>query len=105
MRPSTVESVYGKNPVYHVGKVYSLIAQTIAQQIGTYFNCEATIIITTRNGDPLYSPYNVVVETSKTVDKKAVQKIITDQLEKRNWTSRIITEGIFLPENELRYEK
>ena len=105
MRPSTVESVYGKNPVYHVGKVYSLIAQTIAQQIGTHFNCEATIIITTRNGDPLYSPYNVVVETSKTVDKKAVQKIIMDQLEKRDWSSRIITEGIFLPENELRYEK
>ena len=105
MRPSTVESVYGKNPVYHVGKVYSLIAQTIAQQIGTHFNCEATIIITTRNGDPLYSPYNVVVETSKTVDKKAIQKIIMDQLEKRDWTSRIITEGIFLPENELRYEK
>jgi len=105
MRPSTVESVYGKNPVYHVGKVCSLIAQTIAQQIGTHFNCEATIIITTRNGDPLYSPYNVIVETSKTVDKKAVQKIIMDQLEKRDWTSRIITEGIFLPENELRYEK
>lgn len=105
MRPSTVESVYGKNPVYHVGKVYSLITQTIAQQIGTHFNCEATIIITTRNGDPLYSPYNVVVETSKTVDKKAIQKIIMDQLEKCDWTSRIITEGIFLPENELRYEK
>ena len=105
MRPSTVESVYGKNPVYHVGKVYSLIAQTIAQQIGTHFNCEAMIIITTRNGDLLYSPYNVVVETSKTVDKKGVQKIIMNQLEKRDWTSRIITEGIFLPENELRYEK
>lgn len=105
MRPSTVESVYGKNPVYHVGKVYSLIAQTIAQQIGTHFNCEATIIITTRNGDLLYSPYNVVVETSKIVDKKAVQEIIMSQLEKRDWTNRIITEGIFLPENELRYEK
>lgn len=105
MRLSTVESVYGKNPVYHVGKVYSLIANTIAQQIGNHFDCEATIIITTRNGDPLYSPYNVVVETSKTVDRKIVQKIIGDQLEKQNWTTRIIAEGIFLPENELRYEK
>lgn len=105
MRPSTVESVYGKNPVYHVGKVYSLIANTIAQQISGHFDCEATIIITTRNRDPLYSPYNVVVETSKTVDSKIVQKIIEDQLEKRDWTTRITTEGIFLPENELRYEK
>ncbi|PIR87584.1 MAG: S-adenosylmethionine synthetase [Candidatus Harrisonbacteria bacterium CG10_big_fil_rev_8_21_14_0_10_45_28] len=105
MRPSTVESVYGKNPVYHVGKIYSLIANTIAQQIDAYFDCEATIIITTRNGDPLYSPYNVLVETSKTVDKQIVQKIIASQLEKRDWTNRIVTEGIFLPENELRYEK
>jgi len=45
------------------------------------------------------------IETSKTVDKLSVQKIITDQLERRDWTSRIITEGIFLPENELRNEK
>lgn len=105
MRPSAVESVYGKNPVYHVGKVYPCIANTMAQQIGSSFNCEATVIITTRNGDPLYSPYNVVVEVSKNVDKKVVQKIIIDQLEKRDWTSQIITESIFLPENELRYEK
>ena len=105
MRASTVESVYGKNPVYHVGKVYPCIANTMAQQIGSSFDCEATVIITTRNGDPLYSPYNVVIRVSKTVNKKAVQKIIADQLEKRDWTSRIITENIFLPENELRYEK
>jgi len=105
MRPSTVESIYGKNPVYHVGKVYSLIANTIAQQIGIQFDCEVTIIITTRNGDPLYSPYNIIVKASKKADKKAVQKIITDQLGKRDWTGRIITESIFLPENELHYEK
>lgn len=105
MRASTVESVYGKNPVYHVGKVYSSIANVIAQQIGSSFGCETMVIITTRNGDPLYSPYNVFVKTSKVVDKPAVQKIITDQLERRDWTSKIITEGTFLPENELRHEK
>lgn len=105
MRPSAVESVYGKNPVYHVGKVYSLIANTIAQQIGTHFGCEVTVIITTKNGDPLYSPYNVVVETSDAVGERVVRKIIANQLEKRDWANRIVTEGIFLPENELRYEK
>jgi len=105
MRISTVESAYGKNPVYHVGKVYSFITNSIAQQIGSLFNCEVMVVITTRNGDPLYSPYNVLIETSKTVDKKVVQKIIADQLQRRDWTNQIITEGIFLPENELRYEK
>ena len=40
-----------------------------------------------------------------TVDKKVIQKIITEQLERRDWTNKIITEGIFLPKNELRYEK
>lgn len=105
MRPSTVESVYGKNPVYHVGKVYSLITNVIAKQIGEYFDCETTVIITTRNGDPLYAPYNVVIETSKTVDKQVVKEIIADQLEKRDWTTRILTEKTFLPENELYHEK
>lgn len=105
MRVSTVESVYGKNPVYHVGKVYSYVANIIAQQIGSSFDCEATVIIATRNGDPLYSPNNIFVEVSKTVDKKAIQKIITNQLEKRDWTSGIVSNSIFLPENELYYEE
>lgn len=105
MRPSTVESVYGKNPVYHVGKVYSLIAQEIARQIGTHFNCEATVIVTTRNGDPLYSPYSIVIEASKSVNKKIVREIIAGQLAKRDWTIHIVNDGEFLPVNELRYEK
>ena len=105
LRASTVESVYGKNPVYHVGKVYSLIANSIAQQIGSSFECEATVIVTTRNGDPLYSPYNIFIEASKTLDRLTVEKIISEQLSKRDWTSRIVTERVFLPENELRYEK
>ncbi len=105
MRPSTVESVYGKNPVYHVGKVYSLITQEIARQIGTHFNCEATVIVTTRNGDPLYSPYSVVIEASKSVDKKIVREIIAGQLAKQDWTIHIINDGEFLPVNELCYEK
>ncbi len=105
MRPSTVESIYGKNPIYHVGKVYALVANTIAQQIGIRFDCEVTVIITTRNGDPLYSPYSVIVKISKAVDEKVVKKIIDSQLEKRDWTKRILAEGVFLPENELRNEK
>ena len=39
------------------------------------------------------------------VNEKIVKKIITEQLEKRNWTNRIIMEGLFLPTKELRYEK
>lgn len=105
MRPSTVESVYGKNPVYHVGKVYSLITQEIARQIGTRFDCEATVIVTTRNGDPLYSPYNIVIEVSKSVDERVVREIIVSQLAKRDWTTRIVNNGEFLPTNELCYEK
>jgi len=105
MRPSTVESIYGKNPVYHVGKIYSFIAQEIARQIGIRFDCEAIVIVTTRNGDPLYSPHNIVVEVSKSVDKKLLGEIITSQLEKRNWTIRIVNNGEFLPVNELCYEK
>lgn len=105
MRPSTVESIYGKNPVYHVGKVYSLITQEIARQIGIYFDCEVTVIVTTRNGDPLYSPYNIIIEASKDIDEKTVKEIIASQLEKRDWTARIINNGEFLPTNELHCEK
>ncbi|HMO01548.1 MAG TPA: methionine adenosyltransferase [Oligoflexia bacterium] len=105
LRPSTVESIYGKNPVYHVGKIYALICKEIARQIGTRFDCEATVIVTTRNGDSLYLPHNIVIEVSKRVDKKLLGEIITSQLEERSWTTRIVNDGEFLPVNELRYEK
>ncbi|MFH1896145.1 MAG: hypothetical protein ABH814_01555, partial [bacterium] len=69
------------------------------------FDCEATVIITTRNGDPLYSPHNVLVEISKDIDKKAIREIIGDQLKRRDWANHIIAKSVFLPENELQYEK
>lgn len=105
MRTSTVESAYGKNPVYHVGKVYSHIANVIARKISSLFNCEATVIITTRNGDPLYPPYNILIETSKITNKRVIKNIIDEQLQKSDWTERIIKDSVFLPENELRSEE
>jgi len=104
-RPYSIESIHGKNPVYHVGKIYSYIANNIAKEIATQLECEATVIITTRNGDPLYSPYSIVVDTSKKRGRKEIQQIISKKLENRNWTREIIINEIFLPINDLNYER
>jgi S-adenosylmethionine synthetase len=102
-RPSTVESIYGKNPVYHVGKICSHIANTLAEKIGISLGCSTTVIISTKIGDPLYSPDHILVETSKKADKDFIQKIIKEQLNRRDWTEEIVTKGVFLPENDLFY--
>jgi S-adenosylmethionine synthetase len=105
IRPYSIESIHGKNPVYHVGKVYAYIANVLSKKIATELECEVNIILTTRNGDPLYNPYSILVNTSKKMKKNEIQKIIERELEKRDWTKKIIENKIFLPINNLNYEK
>ncbi len=34
MRPMSIEAIAGKNPVNHVGKIYNVIAQQVAEETG-----------------------------------------------------------------------
>lgn len=104
VRPYSIESICGKNPVYHVGKVYSYIANSLSEKIATVLNCEVNVIITTRNGDPLYNPYSIIINTSEKKEKRLIEKIIIEELEKRNWTKEIIDKAVFLPINDLNQQ-
>ena len=104
VRPYSIESVCGKNPVYHVGKVYTYIADMLSKRIAIELDCEVNVIITTRNGDPLYNPHSLIVNISKKGEKTKIQQIITEELERRDWTEKIIKYKTFLPINNLQYE-
>jgi S-adenosylmethionine synthetase len=67
-RPASAEAAAGKNPVAHVGKIYTVLAQILAEQIHRDVPGlrEATVWLTSEIGRPIASPRSAAVELSLT---------------------------------------
>jgi S-adenosylmethionine synthetase len=63
-RPASAEAAPGKNPVAHVGKIYNVLAQVLAEDIHSKVRGlrDVTVWITSQIGRPISSPQAVVVE-------------------------------------------
>lgn len=66
LRPASAEVAAGKNPVAHVGKIYNVLAQVLAEDIykkvqGLH---DVTVWITSQIGKPISSPQAVVIEVT-----------------------------------------
>ena len=55
-RPKSAEASFGKNPVYHAGKVYAIHAGQVARRIFEATGTPATVTIAGRHSDPLRQP-------------------------------------------------
>jgi S-adenosylmethionine synthetase len=65
-RPASAEAAAGKNPVAHVGKIYNVLAQVLAEEIHKKVQGleDVTVWITSQIGKPVSSPQAVVVEVT-----------------------------------------
>ena len=88
-RPMTMESVAGKNPLTHVGKLYNLSAGLIAERIVSEIpEAEAAhCVLLSRIGQPVERPQVVdlrVASEATTLDnlKPAIEAIAQDELRK-----------------------
>ena len=63
-RPASAEAAAGKNPMAHVGKIYNVLAQVLAENIHKNVRGlqDVTVWITSQIGHPISSPQSVVVE-------------------------------------------
>jgi S-adenosylmethionine synthetase len=74
LRPAGSEATAGKNPMAHVGKIYNVLAQALAERIHERVPGVqgATVWITSQIGRPISKPQSVVVQTvlsrGKTLD-------------------------------------
>jgi S-adenosylmethionine synthetase len=97
IRPYSMEASNGKNPVYHVGKVYGYIVDILSKLIAETFDCECHLAVATRNGDPLFEPYQMFVHVSKQISENEVRSLIERELTTRAWTQEILSSKPFLP--------
>jgi S-adenosylmethionine synthetase len=65
-RPASAEAAAGKNPVAHVGKIYNVLAQVLAEDLHKKVTGlqDVTVWITSQIGKPISAPQAVVVEVT-----------------------------------------
>lgn len=97
IRPTNLEAIHGKNPLYYVGKVYSYLADLLAKKISQKFFCEAQVYLSSKNSDPIFEPHSIFIETTKKIKKKQIISIIGEELGRKTWAKDIIKNQSFLP--------
>ena len=84
-RPMTIEAAAGKNPVSHVGKLYSVVAGRIASAVVAELPelCDASCLVVSRIGAPIDRPAIVELATRRApapAECHAIEEIVHAQL-------------------------
>lgn len=92
MRPMNLEGFSGKNPVYHVGKLYNAMATDIARSLHEAHGGLVIVNLASATGGPLDRPWKIVVQMqSSTPSRNEVASQIEDLLNSfPQLTSRLI---------------
>ncbi|MGH3757722.1 methionine adenosyltransferase [Actinophytocola sp.] len=97
LRPMNLEGANGKNPVYHVGKLYNVAARRIAQRLHERFGGYAEVHLVSATGQLLARPWQTVVRLSRPdVDHDEVRAITRDVLTRFPELTREIMSGELL---------
>jgi S-adenosylmethionine synthetase len=68
VRPYSMEGAAGKNPVYHVGKLYNVAAQAIAAELVRRFGGRHEVWMVSQEGRALHDPWQIVVRTDSSIE-------------------------------------
>ncbi|MGW0841423.1 methionine adenosyltransferase [Streptomyces sp. NPDC002787] len=98
LRPMNLEGANGKNPVYHVGKLYNIAARRLAERLHEATGEHAEVHLVSATGQRLDQPWRVLVRLSSPdaeVDK--VLALVEEALgEFPTLTDELISDGIVL---------
>jgi S-adenosylmethionine synthetase len=74
-RPFSIEGLSGKNPAYHAGKLYSVMAWDIANEIWVEQKLPCEVYIVSQLDRPLEDPWSVVVNGPPKLDRVAAGRV------------------------------
>ncbi|MEO3755616.1 methionine adenosyltransferase [Streptomyces sp. B6B3] len=98
LRPMNLEGANGKNPVYHVGKLYNLAANRIAERLADETGSYAEVHLVSATGQRLDRPWRILVrlaDTTVSLDK--VQAIVMETLDDfPGLTDELVSAGVRL---------
>ncbi len=96
MRPMSMEGASGKNPVYHIGKVYYILANNIAKKIFDKYGVYNETYVASQSGRDLLDPWIVsIFLPDNFTDDAGVREIINNEIKKiTEITDMVIREAI-----------
>lgn len=82
MRPMSIEAASGKNPIYHVGKLYNFAAQRAAEQLHELTGLTCAVTLVSQSGRDLDDPWQAIVQTSgaHSLDDALARQVISRAL-------------------------
>lgn len=80
-RPMSMEGSCGKNPVYHIGKIYYVAAFNLANKIYEKLGIENEVYIISQSGRDLLDPWIIAVYTQNSLSfENELHQIINDEI-------------------------
>ena len=96
-RHMSLEACCGKNPVYHVGKIYTAICSLISEDIFRLTGLETYVYLTSQMGRSLSDPWSACVEVcggeATSSQRQMIEEIIEQNLANANETTQKIVRG------------
>ncbi|MBC9714471.1 methionine adenosyltransferase [Streptomyces sp. TRM66268-LWL] len=98
LRPMNLEGANGKNPVYHVGKLYNIAAQRLAARLHEETGEHAEVHLVSTTGQRLDQPWRILVRlASEDVEVDKVQALVTETLDTfPALTDELVSDGMVL---------
>ena len=82
-RPMSMEGAAGKNPIYHIGKIYYLAAQRLSEEIYKKFKVSNEIAMLSQSGRELIDPWVITIHLeNKNVSSEQLNNFITQFIKK-----------------------
>ncbi len=96
-RHMSMEACCGKNPVYHVGKIYTAISSIISDEIFRLTKLETYVYLTSQMGRSLSDPWLACVEVcgrgATSTEYQIIEEIVERALFNTNETTKKIVKG------------
>lgn len=92
-KPMSLEAPYGKNPVYHVGKLYSVASNIIARKISETIGGYCEVFMLSQSGRLVKDPWKIVVKTDIKRKDSVIKKLVEEEIENISDLTLQIIEG------------
>lgn len=98
LRPMNLEGASGKNPVYHVGKLYNLAANRLARRLHEETGEHAEVHLVSTTGQRLDQPWRVLIRLgSADADHNKVHAMVSEAMEQFPMlTDELVRDGLDL---------
>jgi len=94
LRPMSIEGFAGKNPLYHVGKLYNVLALNIANRIFEEYHVANEVFIVSKSGQDLLDPWKCAIKLYASGSIKThIESIIKDECRKLPEITQQIIKG------------